>query len=193
MQYDSGDNFRVSRVAPSGQLEWEAQHDGVFSLDDVMTTMQVQAAGAVYAAGTSKLPGGGLEWNTVKFDSQGSVAWNERFGSETKTDFRPAALRVDELNYLWVAGSAPGTSGSGTDLLLLKYSTARPALIPMGAHQFSVEFNSRPGSTNRIRESGDLITWHDLATRVADATGRVRYEVDRNGLTNRVFFRCDLE
>ena len=64
---------------------------------------------------------------TIKYSSAGLPLWTNRYNGPGNDDDEPSALAVDASDNVYVTGSSAG-SGSGLDILTIKYSAAGTAL-----------------------------------------------------------------
>jgi hypothetical protein len=149
----------------------------------------VDPAGNAYITGTSPGASNLLEWATLKYLPDGTNAWIARFGGYTNANFRPLKIQLGAQARVFVAGTAPGQSGAGTDLLVLKYTQWGAQISRTSATTLHLEFVGSPGTTNRLQRAVNLPVWDDLATLVADAEGFMQYDVAIDPANGQSFYR----
>jgi hypothetical protein len=119
----------VLKYSPAGELLWSRVHAGAGAESDVLDRLALDAAGNVYATGTS----GAFRDNdwvndltTIKYSATGQKLWEARNegvpGMRTNGNI-PRSIEIDAQGNAYVAGWAP-LGDNGRNALLLKYSPA---------------------------------------------------------------------
>jgi hypothetical protein len=174
----SGYDFIVLKYGTNGIQQWEARYNGPANRDDILYAMTVDAAGNVYVTGLSMGGGGKGDIATVKYDRAGSQRWVARYDGPALDDDRPAALCLDGLGNVYVAGSTRGAGGY-YDFVLAKYDTG-------GMEQWTVKYDGPGGKDDFARavavddayhltvtgESDGGATFSDIATLQYDVGGQ---------------------
>lgn len=103
---------RPSLAQQSREL-WVVRHNGPVSLNDVAVAIAVDSTGNSYVTGQicaatdPKYPSLGctdLDWETVKYDTNGNVLWTARFAGLGNSFNSPSAIAVDASGNIYVTG-----------------------------------------------------------------------------------------
>jgi uncharacterized delta-60 repeat protein len=188
---DSKDMFLL-KYNPSGTLEWNTYHNGMFSGNDSSTCVAVDSLGNVYMAGYEW--GGAPEKGNliiIMYDTFGNGQWIRTFnGAENGTDYAKD-IGVDKYGDIYVTGSGDSTADSDMDYILLKYDV-------QGVFQWMSKYN---GAANGSDEAGALaiddsanvsitgvspgsLTGNDYATVKFDRNGNELWSKRYNGPVN---------
>lgn len=122
-QYLNNDvEYCVIKYTPDGTLQWEGRYGGNYGFHYGWIA-EADGAGGVYVSGASMTSGGEYDIVTVRFASNGSLAWAQRFrdprwfGDDWAYD-----LEIDPDGNLLVAGYGWNGFGEGDNAYLVKYS-----------------------------------------------------------------------
>jgi sugar lactone lactonase YvrE len=105
---------------------WVQRYNGPANGEDFPCAMAVDMAGNVYVAGYSDRGTWGLDYATIKYDTNGNQEWVKRyycgppFGGGRL--LIPIAIAVDNAGNAYVTGSSGG-GASGFDYVTIKYDT----------------------------------------------------------------------
>lgn len=117
---------------------WEQRYDGTADTTDIPGYMEVDALGNVYITGFSVGTGADYDIVTIKYNSAGTMQWQQRYnGTANSTDYAEA-IAVDDSGNVFVAGSSIGT-GTEYDIILIKYN-------PIGVQQWVQRYNGPAGN-----------------------------------------------
>ncbi|MCG3128546.1 MAG: hypothetical protein CHACPFDD_03435 [Phycisphaerae bacterium] len=115
--------FRTLKYDADGNLLWERRYDGPGDDDafdaDLVYDLELDAAGNVYVTGLSEVSETDSDAATVKYDSDGNLAWVRRFDLAGGLD-AGQSLAVDGAGRVCVAGWGQG-AGTNYDALVLLY------------------------------------------------------------------------
>jgi hypothetical protein len=101
----SGLDYLTLKYDTSGTLIWERRYNGSGNSADGPNDLKLDSEGNVYVTGSSFGLGTGLDFLTLKYNTEGTLLWARQydFGSEGA-----AALHVDEFENVYVTGSGLG-------------------------------------------------------------------------------------
>ncbi len=127
--FDPGDPssavYATIKYSTSGEMLWLATYDGPEKGYDRAWAIVLDASGNVYVTGESRGIGTGLDYATVKYNSNGVQQWVARYNGPGSSTDQASALAIDAQNNVYVTGSSyGGTLGTGTwfDYATIKYS-----------------------------------------------------------------------
>ncbi|MBI5772253.1 MAG: tandem-95 repeat protein [Verrucomicrobia bacterium] len=120
----------------TGNNLWVARYNGPVSDYDLATAIAVDASGNVLVAGASFGAGFNNDYAVLKYSSNGSPQWTNRFDGPVNLDDEPRAVAVDTGGNVYVTGYSFGSdplnisdpNGSVKDFATIKYSSAGVAL-----------------------------------------------------------------
>lgn len=107
-------DYATVKYNSNGSLQWAARHDGNQNGDDWAKALAIDPLGNIYVSGYSD-SGEIRQFSTLKHESDGSLLWEMRKSHPQGSSNQPAALSVDELGNIYVAGY----SGQGSDWRLM--------------------------------------------------------------------------
>ena len=103
------------------------------SLDDKPIHLKFDGFVNVYVTGSSLGFGTGLDYATLKYNSNGVLQWAAIFDGDASREDIPYAIDVDPSGNVYVTGSSQSDSGD-RDFITIKYNSN-------GARQWAVAFN----------------------------------------------------
>ena len=119
----SGFDIFVSKYDANGSTIWERTFDGTGNAKDIAYAVKVDNSGNVFLAGESTGDSTGADFITIKYSSDGSEQWINRYdGNSNSMDFIEKLL-IDDLGNVIVLGTSYEI-GNLFDLVLIKYSNA---------------------------------------------------------------------
>ena len=97
-------NFITLKYDANGNQLWKREFDG--GLDDGAEELEVDAAGNVFVTGGSNLNNGGATSDiiTIKYDTNGTQLWLNRYDSRSSYDDTAMRLRLDPTGNVFVMG-----------------------------------------------------------------------------------------
>ncbi|MCC7301820.1 MAG: hypothetical protein IT233_04170 [Bacteroidia bacterium] len=118
-----GQDMLTVKYSSSGQQKWVSKYNGPAGNDDLGTSI-VYHTGSVYVCGGSKGEESGItsyDFVTVKYGSNGSAKWIQRYNGAANRDDMPAQIILDQAGDILVGGSSEG-GDTNTDYLVVSYS-----------------------------------------------------------------------
>lgn len=128
-----------------GFEEWVAQYDGPVSLDDIVSSIAVDASGYVYVTGGSEGADSGIDYATIKYSTTGNEEWVVRYNGPGNESDEATAIVVDASSNIYVTGRSRG-SESNDDYATVKYNSS-------GSQRWVRRFN---GPNNEIDQAYDM-------------------------------------
>ncbi|MCH7905479.1 MAG: SBBP repeat-containing protein [Armatimonadetes bacterium] len=104
------------------QEEWVARFDGADNSFDYAAAIALDSVGNVYVTGDSRGSSTGIDYATIKYDSNGNLLWERRYNGPGNDRDRATALDVDSAGNVYVTGDSWGTD-TQIDFATLKYDT----------------------------------------------------------------------
>ncbi|MDH3975171.1 MAG: PQQ-binding-like beta-propeller repeat protein [Deltaproteobacteria bacterium] len=116
----NGTNYDYATVkyAPDGTLLWERRYSGLGGdAQDIPEDMTVDAVGNIIITGYSyNTTYADSDYATLKYDANGTLVWEQRYGSPNAKGDTPVAVITDTAGNVIVTGSSDG------DYLTIKYN-----------------------------------------------------------------------
>jgi uncharacterized delta-60 repeat protein len=156
----SGHNYLTIKYSSAGSLLWNRLYTGPVS-NDIALALAIDAAGNVVATGRSFHTNAYSDYATIKYSSAGVPLWTNRYDGPIRGTEEARAVAVDASGNVYVTGSS-GASGSFSDYLTLKYSSAG---VPLWTNRYN-------GSGNRFDEAFALTLDHSGNAYVAGQSER---------------------
>ncbi len=120
---NTGFDYATLKYDSNGQLLWQRRHNGVANGDDRATALAVDIAGNIYVTGGSFGQSTGMDYVTLKYITNGNIAWTQRFNGSGNDYDRAVALAIDRENNVYVTGESK-SADTGFDYVTLKYLSA---------------------------------------------------------------------
>lgn len=126
---------------------WTQRYNGPMDSTEYLNSMTVDQAGNVYVTGGSIGSGGAyLDIVTIKYNSNGSVQWLQRYnGPGDSTDIGNSIV-VDGSGNVYITGESYGV-GTKSDIITIKYNSA-------GVQQWLQRYN---GPENMLDEGRQIL------------------------------------
>jgi hypothetical protein len=109
--------------ADSVTQTWTNTYNSPWNLSDMLAGMAVDNSGNVYVTGTSMV-GSNTDITTVKYNSAGDLQWIRNYDSGSLLNDTAAAIAVDALGNIYVAGQSNTTTSGLSVARLIKYNPA---------------------------------------------------------------------
>jgi hypothetical protein len=188
-QYSATD-FATVKYDSSGNQIWAVRYNGPGDGPDSAHALAVDRFGNVYVTGSSLGSGTGLDYVTIKYDSNGNQVWLTRYnGSGNSTDMANA-LAVDSSGNVYVTGASIGL-GTSLDYATIKYNSSGNQLWVARyggpANNFDAAYALKLDASDDVyvtgRSAGDGSS-ADYATLKYDANGNQLWVARYNGPAN---------
>jgi len=128
----SGADFATIKYNSTGVRQWVALYNGTGNGSDEARSIAVDNSGNVYVTGSSRGPAG-MDYATVKYNSNGTQQWVQRYNGPLNAADDAYSLALDGSGNVYVTGSCTGNT-SGLDYTTVKYNSS-------GAFQWASIFN----------------------------------------------------
>jgi hypothetical protein len=119
-------DYLTIKYDPDGKEAWTARYPGESCDIDYATALTMDCRGDVYVTGASFGGDTGLDYLTIKYDTEGARLWVARYdsGNSFQTLDTPVAIAFDVRGSIYVTGQ------SGGDVATVKYSPIpRPPIV----------------------------------------------------------------
>jgi len=178
----TGPDYATVKYSPAGDLLWVRRYDGEDGHligSDQAEAIAVDDSGSVYVTGYSYDSYGwnGMDFATIKYRSNGDVAWVMRYNGEAASYSEDYALAVavDDSQNVCVTGRSYGEPmpGSNYDCLTIKYSqpgeqmTHDIAVADLALVEANIERGEPAGIHVLIENQGDLAETFDVEVTAA--------------------------
>jgi hypothetical protein len=114
-----GFNMYVAKLTSSLTIAWQQTYNGVSNLDDQAKGIQVDGSGNVYITGYSTSSTLGKEIRTIKYNSSGTLQWNNVINSTGNNPDLAFDMEMDASSNIYVCGSI------SSDINQLDYYTVK--------------------------------------------------------------------
>ncbi|RLC42335.1 MAG: hypothetical protein DRH51_01025 [Candidatus Coatesbacteria bacterium] len=98
-------NFCTVKYDSDGNFLWAKEYDGPGGGNDYPSDMVVDSEGNVYVTGSSEGEGTGLDYCTIKYDSEGNEIWVRRYDGEEHEDDYASGIAIGEDDCIYVTGA----------------------------------------------------------------------------------------
>lgn len=102
---------------------WVNRYNGQGDYSDRFTSVQTDATGNVYLAGSTVLPGNNQDILVLKLDAAGNTVWRNVFNAPSSGVDAALAMTMDASGNIYITGYAKFTT-SATDIVTIKYNAA---------------------------------------------------------------------
>lgn len=121
-------DYTTIKYSPLGVQEWEARYNGLGTDADVVNSMTVDDLGNVYITGFSGggSTGSGDSYNditTIKYDSLGSLLWEETYKGPGTSPDEGNMITIDDLGNVYITGKTYTSAANGYDIITIKYNS----------------------------------------------------------------------
>jgi hypothetical protein len=176
------------KYSPEGNRLWMARYQFQTNLSSLATALAVDLQGNVVVTGQSQAPDTGVDYATIKYDSDGHGLWTNRFNGLGYATDRATAIALDDSGHVYVTGESYSGYEAGPDYATIKYDA-------QGNGVWTNRFNGPGGATDSpvalaadsdgnvyvTGTSWGRLTYHDYATVKYDAAGRQLWVARYNG------------
>jgi len=126
-------DFVTIKYNSSGTQQWVQKYNGPGNDDDYSKFIAVDASGNVYVSGYSAGDGTGLDYTTIKYNTDGVQQWIQRYNGTENEDDEVTDMVIDASGNVYVTGycydTVPGFTISdnyyttGRDFTTIKYNS----------------------------------------------------------------------
>jgi len=117
-------DFLILKYNPHGIQEWVAKYTGpVNHLDDDAISLAIDNSGNVYITGYRTGPETGLDYATVKYNSEGLQMWVAKYNGPGNNDDKVKSIAIDGSGNIIVSGSSDNNDETGFDFATIKYNS----------------------------------------------------------------------
>ena len=113
-------DYTTIKYYPNGDTVWVRRYDGPAVGWDWANAMEIDSSGNVYVTGESQGLNGSADYATVKYYSNGDMAWARRYNGPGNDYDRAYAVAVDGEGNVYVTGGSQGW-GTNLDYATIKY------------------------------------------------------------------------
>lgn len=166
------------KIDADGNIDWAAEYYGPEFDGGSLNSVVVDAAGNVYAAGSSVVSGFASQATITKFDSNGNLLWQKTDGSlfQVAHDIF-SDIDLDLNGNVVVAGTFGNNTSAGPNIAIAKYD-------PDGNEIWTEEFDGIFGSDRGVKiaiDSQDQIVVAGTTAMDFDDDDTVILKFDQNG------------
>ncbi len=198
--YGGGSDYDYTTIKyyPNGDPAWVRRYNGTGDSTDYAKAIGVDGAGNVYVTGTS-LSASSYDYTTVKYYSDGSLAWVQRYDGPANDYDDALAMSVDGSGNAYVTGSSAGGSGINDDIVTIKYHPDGDTAWVR--RENDPDNNSDGGQAITIDGEGNVyvagwsrgnLTDFDYVTLKYDLNGYLHWIVTYNGESNSADIASDI-
>jgi len=138
----TGYDYATIKYNSSGAQQWVAYYNGPGNGDDSACDLAVDSSGNVYVTGQSYSSSTGVDYATIKYNSNGAQQWVARYNGPAKSSDIACALAVDSSGNVYVTGQSYSSGTTGVDYATIKYNSS-------GDQQWAAFYNG-PGNSDDI-------------------------------------------
>jgi uncharacterized delta-60 repeat protein len=117
-------DYATIKYDSAGVEQWVQRYNGPGNDMDVATSLAVDGQGNVYVTGSSPGSGTGLDYATIKYNSDGVEQWVQRYNGTANGDDWASSIAVDGQGNVYVTGGAKFGSGANSDYATIKYNSS---------------------------------------------------------------------
>jgi hypothetical protein len=119
----TGLDYATVKYDTNGNQLWVARYDGPATAADYAFAVVLDSTGNVCVTGSSTGVGTGLDYGTIKYDTDGNQLWVARYDGPASAADEAFAIGVDGTDNIYVTGSSVGI-GTGKDYATIRYDNA---------------------------------------------------------------------
>ncbi len=179
--------YKTFAVNSNGQVLWVADYRDLCSGPRCPRAIALDDAGNIYATGGSTNAGTGQDWATLKYSTNGSQIWVQRYNGSANGDDEARGILVDNVGNVYVTGYA-SVLGGGTEIVTIKYAQVAPIQRrPEGGMR--LQFPAPPDQSVGFQFSTNFLEWLLLGTSLADSNGIATFDDTNAPLYPQGFYR----
>jgi uncharacterized delta-60 repeat protein len=127
-------DYATIKYDSDGTRAWVDRYNGPGNNYDRAVAVATDSLGNVYVTGSSEVVEGNRDYATIKYDSNGTRLWVERYNGSADGNDEAWAISIDNMGNAYVTGWSEG-SGTGKDYVTIKYD-------PNGSQLWAVRYNN---------------------------------------------------
>ena len=144
-QFSSLQKATITQMPAGVTEEWVQTYDtGTLPSWDSATDLVVDSKGNVYVTGYSTNMPQGMDYYTIKYDTNGNQVWARYFNGETDGDDIAWKIALDGVGNVYVGGTSSGMD-TGFDFVVVKYNS-------QGQQQWVARHNSFAASDDDLQD-----------------------------------------
>jgi hypothetical protein len=156
----TSDDYATIKYLPNGDTAWVRRYNGPGNFSDRGQSLTVDDSGNVYVTGQSYGSGTDYDYATIKYFSNGDIAWVKRYNGLDNNDDNGYNIAVDDSSNVYVTGYSRD-SVTNDDYVTIKY-------IQFDSIPFPPAVNYGAGDSPRSVFCADLDGDTDLDLAVAN-------------------------
>jgi len=187
----TGSDIVTIKYNSAGVQQWFARYNGTANGLDEGRTITVTDLGTVIVGGKTTSTAGGLDLVTIKYNADGTEAWNVVYNGPGNNEDYVTAVDVDAAGNIYSGGCSIG-AGTGQDIVLIKYNST-------GTEQWVKRYNGTGNGGDavvgvKVDGDGNVIAGGhtdngpaqrmNFITLKYDAAGTLIWEKQYNGSSN---------
>jgi uncharacterized delta-60 repeat protein len=141
----TGSDFIIIKFNSEGIKQWVQQYNGPGNASDYANSIALDSSGNVYVTGESAGIGGGADYATLKYSSNGQQLWVQRYNDPFSSIDKGRSIAVGNSGSVYVTGESVYTAGY--DYATIKYSSS-------GVQQWITRYN---GPANNDDKASTLV------------------------------------
>lgn len=177
-------NILTTKFAPDGAIIWSQQKNGTANSKDFGTANFIDSSGDIFIAGAIQNTTNNYDYYFAKYNSNGSLIWENTFNGTANNYDVPSAITADN-NFCYITGVSLGTT-SLTDFATLKISKTTGLISWTSSYDYvslyeipiGITINSNGNIYVTGASSSTVNNW-DIATVVYNSNG-VQQGVERS-------------
>lgn len=118
----SGFDFLTIKYNSSGEQQWVSRYNGTGNEEDKAFGIAVDGSGNVFVTGKSKNSNANFDCVTIKYNSEGSIQWTDRYDGSNGDDGN-FAIAVDKNGNVYSTGYSDGST-TGYDYVTIKFDNS---------------------------------------------------------------------
>ena len=119
----TGIDYATVKYDTNGKQLWVKRYNGRGNAEDWAWAIAVDGSGNVYVTGDSEGSGTGLDYVTIKYNTNGKLLWAKRYNGPGNAKDWAWAIAVDGSGNVYVTGESGG-AGTDYDYATIKYNAS---------------------------------------------------------------------
>lgn len=120
--FDTGIDYATIKYSNAGVEQWVARYNNSGNVNDLATSLAVDASGQVYVTGRSNSPNFYADYATVKYNASGIQQWAVRYDGPSNRSDEATAIAIDKSGNAYVTGKSD--SAGYYDYATIKYNAS---------------------------------------------------------------------